>query len=224
MTPRALLALDGAVPGGTIAIVRDGALAAETEVVGRHTGEDRFMPAIDDALRRAGLRLGQLDALVCGQGPGSFTGLRIAASIAKGIAFARGLPLYAVSSFALLAASIEPPLFPGRYIATLDAMRSECFVAAVEIDASLTPRVLDADAIVARDDVWRLAEERVARVIGSAGAIAAAPHARGVVRLLSAVWASAPVDLIAWEPHYGRLAEAQARWERASGKPLTADA
>ena len=60
------------------------------------------MPAVADVLRRAKLDLGAIDRVVCGAGPGSFTSLRIAGAIAKGIASGLGRPLFAVPSLALV--------------------------------------------------------------------------------------------------------------------------
>ena len=47
------------------------------------------------------------------------------------------------------------------------------------------------------------------------------PHARAAARLTKLIGATAPADLAQWEPAYGRLAEAQVKWEAAHGRPLT---
>ncbi|HAF87299.1 MAG TPA: tRNA (adenosine(37)-N6)-threonylcarbamoyltransferase complex dimerization subunit type 1 TsaB [Legionellales bacterium] len=57
-----------------------------------------ILPSIDTLLSQAQLSLSQLDGIVFGRGPGSFTGLRIACSVAKGLGFAHDLPLFPVSS------------------------------------------------------------------------------------------------------------------------------
>jgi hypothetical protein len=61
---------------------------------------------------------------------------------------------------------------------------------------------------------------RGVRVIGPGQQVDAHPHARGVAPILASVMESGPVDLASWEPDYGRLAEAQVRWEAAHGRPL----
>ena len=66
----------------------------------------------------------------------------------------------------------------------------------------------------------RLAEAERRVRLGPAEARPTWPHARGVARLGGAVLESPPVPLDAWEPDYGRLAEAQARWEAAHGRRL----
>jgi hypothetical protein len=62
--------------------------------------------------------------------------------------------------------------------------------------------------------------ERGLRIIGPGQQIDAHPHARGVAPLLASLIANGPVNLEAWEPDYGRLAEAQVRWEAAHGRRL----
>jgi tRNA threonylcarbamoyladenosine biosynthesis protein TsaB len=57
--------------------------------------------------------------------------------------------------------------------------------------------------------------------VGPGQEMEAHPHARGVAPILEAILKAGPVDLGAWEPDYGRLAEAQVRWEAAHGRPLT---
>ena len=152
-----------------------------------------------------------------GAGPGSFTSLRIAAGIAKGIAFGAGAPLYAASSLGLtLAAS---PLPPGRYLVALDALRDEWY-------AAIYTRQQDGDVVeeqparlVPKDSLAALAVSVEATVIGAAGR-PAEPHASGYLRLAEAIERSGPVDIEGWEPAYGRLAEAQVKWEATHG-PLS---
>jgi tRNA threonylcarbamoyladenosine biosynthesis protein TsaB len=178
--------------------------------------EERLMPAVLAALADVGAVPRDVARVVCGAGPGSFTSLRIAAGIAKGVAHGAGVPLYAVSSLALVVAGADPALPPGRYIAALDAMRGERYAQTV---------VLGPDGRVAADGALAMATvEQLAasgdRVLGPLEAVAHAPHARGVAALLDGCLADGPVDLDAWEPSYGRLAEAQVRWEAAHGRPL----
>src|SRR5918912_3862706 len=106
------LALDASTYVGSVAVLRGAELLAEREAAMRGEHEERLLPAVDGALRAAGVVPTSLHRVVCGAGPGSFTSLRIAASIAKGIAVGCGLPLLAVSSLMLAAASIARP---GRY-------------------------------------------------------------------------------------------------------------
>src|SRR5262245_18956220 len=95
----------------------------------RSPHSEELMPAVVAALDAAGVTIEDVSRVICGEGPGSFTSLRIAGSIAKGIAMGRGIPLYAVSSLALAAAA---NMERGRFVVTIDALRDEWFVAAFE--------------------------------------------------------------------------------------------
>ena len=87
-----MLALDASTYEGSVAVFRDSRLAAERTVAMRGEREERLMPAVADALGAAGAGAADVSAIVCGAGPGSFTSLRIAAAIAKGLAVARASP------------------------------------------------------------------------------------------------------------------------------------
>ena len=86
------LAIDAATYEGTVAIVRGGRVLAQRAATMRGEHEERLMPAVVSVLQDAGLDVSRLERIACGAGPGSFTSLRIAASIAKGLAVALRLP------------------------------------------------------------------------------------------------------------------------------------
>ena len=75
-------------------------------------------------------------------------------------------------------------------------------------------------ALVPLGEVAARAQSLGARPVGPAEMEPIWPQARGVALLAAALEGAAPVDLAAWEPRYGRLAEAQVRWEREHGRPL----
>jgi tRNA threonylcarbamoyladenosine biosynthesis protein TsaB len=212
-----VLALDAATYRGTAALLRGGAVVAGEEVAMRGAQEERLLPAVVALLGAAGVDATAITAVACGAGPGSFTSLRIAAAIAKGIAAARGVPLYAVSSLALTVAAAELPA--GDYLSVLDAMRGDVFAQHVRTGADGWVELAGAPGLVARSELAALAGRLGARIVGPGEALDAAPDARGFARL----WRqAAAVDLAAWEPTYGRLAEAQTKWERTHGRPLGA--
>lgn len=215
-----VLALDASTYAGSVALIRDGAVTGQVVVAMRGEHEERLMPAVAGLLTDHAVRVEQLDAVACGAGPGSFTSLRIAASIAKGLSVAREIPLLVAPSTLLVAAAAEPPLQPGRYVVALDAMRGDFFCHDVEVTAEA---ILPGDAWRApRAELEAHAASNGARIIGPAEALPLAPHARGFAKLI-ALGIASPVELTTWEPDYGRKAEAQVRWEAAHGRELGAD-
>jgi tRNA threonylcarbamoyladenosine biosynthesis protein TsaB len=215
------LALDASTYSGSVALLRDGAVVAEAVVAMRGENEERLMPAVAALLADNDVPVDQLEAVACGAGPGSFTSLRIAASIAKGLSAAREIPLLVAPSTLLVAAAALPPLPVGRYVVALDAMRGDFFCHAVDVPVA---------GAVAPGESWRgsradlelRAATTGARIIGPAESSPMAPHARGFALLMKRGIA-VPVEMTTWEPDYGRKAEAQVRWEAAHGRELGAD-
>jgi tRNA threonylcarbamoyladenosine biosynthesis protein TsaB len=204
------LVIDASTYQGTVAVFRDRELASSGNAMMRGVDRDDLMPAVADALARAGIGVGELARVVCGEGPGSFTSLRIAASIAKGISLGRGIPLFAVSSLALAAAGSSEL---GKFVVTIDALRDEWYVAAFERATPPSLVQLSPTTLVPRAKL-----ETFPAMHGPV--ILAAPHAASCVALFDEIERRGPVDLDRWEPSYGRLAEAQVKWEAAHGRPL----
>jgi len=217
MSASLTLAIDASTYRGTVAVVDDRRVVATSEIAMRGEREERLMPAIAAALGSAGAGVADVASIVVGGGPGSFTSLRIGAALAKGICVARGIPLAAMPSLALLVAGTEAPVADGRYLAILDAMRGDVYAAVVESAGGMILKVSDAH-LASRGAVASLAREHDARIVGAGESLDAAPHARGVVRLAPALVKE--VSLAAWEPAYGRLAEAQVKWETEHGRSL----
>ena len=220
------LALDASTYVGTVAVLRDRAVVAEGEAVMRGEQEERLMPAVLATLGEAGCSVRDVGRVICGAGPGSFTSLRIAGAIAKGIAMGNGAGvdgLFAVSSLALIVAARSATLESGRWLALLDAMRGERYAALFEVGAAGAVRELERLPLVRDGDVARECERLGARAIGPKEMMEAAPHARGVGAIFDEILAHGRVSLDTWEPDYGRLAEAQVKWEAAHGRSLTSE-
>lgn len=216
------LALDGSIYAGSVAVIRDGCIVAERALAdvakpGRGGRDELFMPMVAACLEDAHIGASDLACVVCGEGPGSFTSLRVAASIAKGIAAGIGIPLFGVSSLLLVVAG--RPAAPGRWIASLPAMRGELFTAPFEVsaDGGITQA---GDMSVVLESSMPDAETDA--LIGPGVSPEWNPHARGVVHVMAQILVAGPRDLRTWEPLYGRLAEAQVKWEAAHGRSLSA--
>lgn len=215
-----LLVIDASTYRGTVAIVQDDRILAESEAQMRGADEERLMPAVASLLREIRVPTRALGGVVCGEGPGSFTSLRIAASIAKGIVSATGQPLLAVSSLLLIVAGASPAIAPGRYLVLLDAMRGEWFGVRVTVNDAGRPVLEGEVEVIDASAVRRITRGEHRVTVGLGQTVEGAPHARGVARLAGETGALRVVDRAVWEPSYGRLAEAQARWERSHGRQL----
>ncbi|MDB4871036.1 MAG: universal protein YeaZ [Gemmatimonadales bacterium] len=231
MTPSYTIALDGSTYQGSVAVIRDSRVVAERTLGGGEAGSgkgeggrgDALMPAIAECLSEVGIEHEGIARIVCGAGPGSFTSLRVAGSVAKGLAVGYGVDLYAVSSLVLTVTGARPALPAGEYLSVLDAMRGEYFAARVTLLPDQTVIQSGPTALINAAELSELGErEQLGRVVGPGQSVDFRPHARGVAPLLELLVEQGPVDLASWEPDYGRLAEAQVRWEAAHGRPLRA--
>ncbi|WLQ11500.1 tRNA (adenosine(37)-N6)-threonylcarbamoyltransferase complex dimerization subunit type 1 TsaB [Hahella aquimaris] len=128
-----ILALDTSSDACSVALWNDGELTEMLETTPRAHAK-RCLPMIDRLLGDSSLRVGQLDALAFGRGPGSFTGLRIAAGIVQGLAFGADLPVVPVSTLEAMAFAWfkrqEGPV--GQVVCLLDARMNEVYWAGYE--------------------------------------------------------------------------------------------
>lgn len=150
-----VLALETSSESCSAALWLDGEVRARDVLAGqRHT--EVALPMVHELLGEAGLRLGQLDGIAFGAGPGSFTGLRIACGLAQGLALGAGLPLVPVGTLEALAEGAGAP----RVLACIDARLGEIYHGAFRREgggwqAVSPPRLcLPADAPQVPGDGW----------------------------------------------------------------------
>ncbi len=189
-----LLAIDTATEGLSAALFVDGAIVSRDEVIGRGHAE-RILPLVDELLSASGLALGALDAIAFGRGPGAFTGVRIAVSVAQGLAYGAGLPTVAVSDLAAVGArALERAHAEGlgsgplEALVCLDARMGEVYFGRARPDDRLGVVLLE-EGLAAPDAVFLDPAEPGRRRVGAGHGYSAYP-ALGV-RLgsgLAATW------------------------------------
>ncbi|MFN3565045.1 MAG: tRNA (adenosine(37)-N6)-threonylcarbamoyltransferase complex dimerization subunit type 1 TsaB [Burkholderiaceae bacterium] len=127
-----LLAFDTATDVCSVALATGGEIVESNETVG-HAHSERLLPMIDALLARRGLRLADCDAICFGAGPGSFTGLRIACSVAQGLAWGAVKRVIPVGNLAALAhRAFEARPAARRVVAAVDARMREAYWAVYE--------------------------------------------------------------------------------------------
>lgn len=215
MTSRLLLAVDACAGPASVALFCDATLLGARRIE-RAGSAELLAPTIVAMALEAGVDMRGVTDIVVGGGPGSFTGLRVTAALAKGLARGSGATLHAVPSLPLIAAA--PDDAPcGTYLCVLDALRGEWFV---QQTTQHPERRWSVDG-----EVERLAATLVRARAAAIGATLVGPpihHAQQPdVRALWRIGFTA-VSRDTWEPDYGRLAEAQVLWEAAHAQPLPA--
>jgi tRNA threonylcarbamoyladenosine biosynthesis protein TsaB len=155
-----LLALDTATELCSAALYINGECRVREDARPRSSGE-LILGMVAELLAEAGLTLGQLDAVAFGRGPGGFTGVRLAVTVAQGLGFAAGLPLLPVSDLRALArqALIQPGA-PDRVLVCQDARMAQVYWACYQggtVPGSLLerrPEALDFPADVSLPPEW----------------------------------------------------------------------
>jgi tRNA threonylcarbamoyladenosine biosynthesis protein TsaB len=154
-----LLALDSATERCSVALWLDGALQAREQQRERAQGE-LLLPMMQELLRESGIAPGELDAIAFGRGPGGFTGVRLAASVAQGLAFAVDRPLLPISDLRALAAQVLlQPQGPQRALVCQDARMREvywgCFERSADARVAQAAEAVGPVREVALPEHWR---------------------------------------------------------------------
>ena len=126
-TPFVILALETATTCGSLALVAEGRCLAEYSLNSSTTHSRRLLAGIHWLLAQCDLSWSQIAAIAVGLGPGSFTGLRIALSTAKGLCMATKKPLIGVSTLTGLASQF--PFYPLPICPVVDARKNEIYTA-----------------------------------------------------------------------------------------------
>lgn len=181
MTPR-ILALDTSTEQLVLALIA----AGETFVDEREGGakaSSQLLSAVDALFVRAGHAVADLDAVAFARGPGAFTGLRTATSVAQGLSLALGCPTLAIDSLQIVAEAGRDEArrqwsarvaldaaWPRRVLVLMDARMTQIYAAAYAWDGGATGHALEPSALVSPDEVkrWLAPEVGIELVVGSA--------------------------------------------------------
>lgn len=120
-----ILGLDASTEYCSVALWHDGAVDAREEQAGQRHSQ-RLLPMVIELLGHHGLDVKDLDGIAFGQGPGSFTGLRIACGVTQGLAFGAGIAVVGVSTLLALAETVRGE----RVVCCIDARMGEIYHAA----------------------------------------------------------------------------------------------
>jgi tRNA threonylcarbamoyladenosine biosynthesis protein TsaB len=230
-----LLAFDTSTEAMAIALaLQDGIRAVDA--AGGTLASARLVPEIMGLLADAGCTLQQLDAIAFGRGPGAFTGLRTACSVAQGLALGAGKPVLAIDSLMLVAEQARPDAPDGDDVwVAMDARMNEVYAAHYRRQggrwqAVASPALHTLEALNAQ---WH--EAAPARIAGNASAVfgeklhvaradllpPTGSRAAALGRLATAAWLDGEgVDAALALPVYLRDKVAQTTEERDAARAL----
>lgn len=144
-----ILAFESSAKAASVALWEDGVLLAEQFQNNGKTHSATLMPMAESILRECGLRAGDIDCVAVAIGPGSFTGVRIGVSAAKGFAWAAEKPCCPVST--LLGMASQLTMLEGVICPVMDARRNEVYNALFESDGKTLTRLTEDRAISLAD-------------------------------------------------------------------------
>jgi tRNA threonylcarbamoyladenosine biosynthesis protein TsaB len=130
-----ILNIETATTQCSVALAKHGVVMSSKELNEGYSHAENLHVFIDEVLKQAGIEPKQLNAVAVGSGPGSYTGLRIGVSAAKGLAFSLQIPLIAVNTLKIMTASIQRDE-KHLYCPMLDARRMEVYCAIYDADLS----------------------------------------------------------------------------------------
>ncbi|WP_299269315.1 tRNA (adenosine(37)-N6)-threonylcarbamoyltransferase complex dimerization subunit type 1 TsaB [uncultured Psychrosphaera sp.] len=122
-----ILAVDAATEACSVALYNDGEISSIFEICPQQHSQ-KLLPFIEKILSDSDIKLSQLDGIAYGQGPGSFTGVRIGVSVTQGLAFGADLPVVGVSNLAIMAQQAIEQDNAEFIVAAIDARMSEVYL------------------------------------------------------------------------------------------------
>ena len=144
-----ILAFETSAKAGSVALLEDGKLLAESYQNTGLTHSQTLMVMAEDMLKAAGKAVSDLTAVAVAEGPGSFTGVRIGVAAAKGLSWGGELPCYGVSTLESMALTLG--VYEGYVCPCMDARRSQVYNALFLAERGTLTRVTEDRAIALSD-------------------------------------------------------------------------
>ena len=167
-----ILALETSAKAVSAAVTENGKVLCSGYQDTGLTHSRTLMPIVEHILKNTGMTMAQIDAVAVAAGPGSFTGIRIGVSAAKGLAFAMEKPAIAVSALAAMARNVA--FCDGLIICAMDARRSQIYNALFEAKNGQLTRLTEDRAIALADLTEELRNDpRPKTVVGDGGRLCA---------------------------------------------------
>lgn len=142
-----ILALETSSTNCSVALFWDGDIISK-QVTDANQHAKVILPMIDELLSIAQTTVKKLDAIAFGCGPGSFTGLRIAASVVQGLALAHHIPVISISSLRTLAQHAYRAFHYKRVIAAIDARQQEIYAGIFEYEHATMTLIKNSKEVV----------------------------------------------------------------------------
>lgn len=230
------VAFDTATDRLSAAVRRGNRPVVEEALAGARQHARSLLPILERLLAQVDATVGDITTVALSDGPGSFTGLRVGAAVAKALAAAGSVHLFAASTLLVQAATVRGR---GTVLSLSPALRGELYSAlyrldlpALRVEVVVPPLARTPDGLrEAIGDIPDLVvstagDDLTARLVDVLGVpvvtgAAAFPRAGALLGLVGVDGGATAIgDPPGWEPDYGRPAEAQARWEQTHGRPL----
>ena len=136
-----ILNIETSTKNCSVSISKDGEIISLREINnGNYSHAEKLHPLIVECLQESSLKFSQIEAIAVGKGPGSYTGLRIGVSAAKGLCFSNNIPLLSINSLEILANSIHTN--EGYIVPMIDARRMEVYSAIYSFQKNLERETL----------------------------------------------------------------------------------
>jgi N6-L-threonylcarbamoyladenine synthase/tRNA threonylcarbamoyladenosine biosynthesis protein TsaB len=144
-----ILAMETSTQLGGVAVIVNGAVVAEISSLRQKSHSENISPFIAECLRESKLKLGDIDAFAVGQGPGSFTGIRVAANAGKSFSYSFNKPLIALDSLTLLAEQVRGCGQP--VLSIINAYKNMVYIGLFDVSGNTPVYIKGPEAIPVRD-------------------------------------------------------------------------